>query len=161
MCIYFERNNCFLFFCWFGVEILPRHRNESKELWKTTSVFCLFVHPCYCHNQRSKKKKKSTLSQDWVKETEGRIQRENRREGIKWAQVSNKKSMTRFSWPIQLVEFFVSSFSSSAGRCVWCAAIFHVKQWLFQDSLIRRLVLPSRPNQFSKRKESGKRWGIR
>ncbi len=82
----------------------------------------------------------------WAK-TEQKRQREGFREKIGGRALSElkspikKKSMTRFSWPIPLIELFVSSFSLSAGRCVWCSAISHVKQWLFQDSLIRRLFL--------------------
>lgn len=61
--------------------------------------------------------------------------------------------MTWFSWPILLVELFVSSSFLSAGRCVWCAAIFHVKQWLFQDSLIRRLFLSLKAESIIQKKE--------
>lgn len=108
--------------------------------------------------------KKSTLSQDWAKETEGRIQRENRREGIRWAQVSNKKKEKK-AWHGFLVQFCLSSCSSlppfkALGVVFGALPFVHVKQWLFQDSLIRRLFLSLKAESIiqKKRTESGKRW---
>ncbi len=137
MCIYLKKKKkCILFYRFWGW-CISGHRNESKN-GEGLQFVLSFCPSLLRYNQRWKKihTEPRLSKRDWGKDSE-----ENRREGIKWAQVSNKKKawhgfLGRFS--LLSVRLFLLF---SAGRCVWCSAIFTWKQWLFQDSLIRRLFL--------------------